>query len=214
MKNSSLILFYLYEFSDFSFCYSLLGHEFSRIDNFSASSTSPEFWSLSPTSRFLVLLKLLLFVLDIIFYYSYKYIYFCKGVLHLAQNRFEAALRDELERLRPRGYCRTLFGYSVSNVSHNNTTGWNLSLNSLEMNKFSTSSGPSSLSLYPKYLVAADGANSLVRRQLGIELVGREDMQTLVNVHFICRGLRDKLKRPAMLYFVFNEVCDVIILIL
>ena len=129
--------------------------------------------------------------------------------MHLAQNRFEAALRDELERLQSRGYCRTMFGHSVSSISHNNNTGWNVSLTPPGVNKSPPSSSSSNVSLRPRFLIAADGANSLVRRQLGVKLVGREDMQTLVNVHFVCQGLRDQLQRPAMLYFVFNEVCVV-----
>ena len=129
------------------------------------------------------------------------------GVLHLAQNRFEAALRDELERLQSRNYCRTLFGHSVSSVSHNSAAGWSVSLTPLDQSHSSANSSSSNpLSLHPRFLVAADGAHSLVRRQLGVRLVGREDMQTLVNVHFVCRGLRDQMQRPAMLYFVFNEV--------
>ena len=63
-------------------------------------------------------------------------------------------------------------------------------------------------SLTCDYLVAADGSNSFVRRQLGIELQGTDQLQTLINVHFTCPGLRNRLiPRPAMLYFVFNETC-------
>ena len=57
------------------------------------------------------------------------------------------------------------------------------------------------------YLIAADGANSFIRNKIGISLKGKAEMQTLLNVHFSCPGLRELLHpRPAMLYFVFNEV--------
>ena len=61
--------------------------------------------------------------------------------------------------------------------------------------------------LRPKYLIGADGSNSLIRKFCNIDMVGKANMQELLNVHFTCMGLRDLLKpRPAMLYFVFNEV--------
>lgn len=65
-----------------------------------------------------------------------------------------------------------------------------------------------SLELECKYLIGADGSNSFIRRSLGISMEGEEAMQYLMNVHFTCPGLRQLLQpRPAMLYFVFNEVC-------
>ena len=37
-------------------------------------------------------------------------------------------------------------------------------------------------------------------------IIGEEKLHTLINVHFICKGLKSWLNpRPAMLYFVFNE---------
>ena len=57
-----------------------------------------------------------------------------------------------------------------------------------------------------RYLVAADGANSRLRRMLGVPLRGKSDMQHLVNIHFIAPGLQSSLRgREAMLYFVFNS---------
>jgi hypothetical protein len=56
------------------------------------------------------------------------------------------------------------------------------------------------------YVIACDGSNSYIRRQLGIPMIGNDSLQTLVNVHFKCKGLDKFLKpRPAMLYFSFNE---------
>ena len=63
------------------------------------------------------------------------------------------------------------------------------------------------LDLSPRFIIAADGAHSPIREAIGIRLTGQEALQTLMNVHFICPGLRQLLQPcPAMLYFVFNEV--------
>ncbi|KAK9800880.1 hypothetical protein WJX73_005015 [Symbiochloris irregularis] len=57
-----------------------------------------------------------------------------------------------------------------------------------------------------EYVVAADGANSRVRRQLGVGLQGQEGLQQLCNIHFLSPGLGRMLQgaRPAMLYFCFG----------
>lgn len=57
-----------------------------------------------------------------------------------------------------------------------------------------------------EYVVAADGASSRVRRQLGIELQGQEALQQLCNIHFLSPDLGRMLQkaRPAMLYFCFG----------
>ena len=58
------------------------------------------------------------------------------------------------------------------------------------------------------FLVAADGAHSLTREQLGVTLSGRSAVQHLMNIHFavdptwLRRATRDS--RPAMLYFIYN----------
>eukprot|EP00466_Bigelowiella_natans_P014365 jgi/Bigna1/126708/aug1.3_g1416 len=58
------------------------------------------------------------------------------------------------------------------------------------------------------FLVAADGANSAFRTQLGINLEGSTALQHFVSVHFTCRDLWNRineLQRPGMLHFVFNR---------
>ncbi len=56
------------------------------------------------------------------------------------------------------------------------------------------------------YLIGADGAGSMVRQALNIELNGIPNMQYLINVHFHCPKLSQYLEnRHAMLYFVFNH---------
>lgn len=55
-------------------------------------------------------------------------------------------------------------------------------------------------------LVGADGAGSTVRRLVGIEMKGENDLQKLVSIHFFSRELGEYLlkDRPGMLYFIFN----------
>jgi 2-polyprenyl-6-methoxyphenol hydroxylase-like FAD-dependent oxidoreductase len=56
-------------------------------------------------------------------------------------------------------------------------------------------------------LIGADGANSTVRKGLGIELVDQSGtLQQLVNVHFFSRSLAEQLRTtmPAMLYFIYS----------
>lgn len=59
------------------------------------------------------------------------------------------------------------------------------------------------------YVVAADGAGSLVRAAAALEVSGRRALGHLVNVHFRCkelgRLLRARGQRPGMLSFVYNE---------
>ncbi len=62
------------------------------------------------------------------------------------------------------------------------------------------------------YLIAADGASSRVRKQLGIDMVGEAAMQHLVNIHFFSKDLWQHVKeRPAMLYFVFSSQAIVVL---
>lgn len=55
-------------------------------------------------------------------------------------------------------------------------------------------------------LVGTDGAGSIVRKLLGIDLRGEKDLQKLVSVHFFSKHLGDYLlnEQPGMLFFIFN----------
>lgn len=55
-------------------------------------------------------------------------------------------------------------------------------------------------------LVGADGAGSTVRRLIGIDMIGENDLQKLVSVHFLSKDLGNYLlkERPGMLFFIFN----------
>ena len=70
-----------------------------------------------------------------------------------------------------------------------------------------------SYSLSCRFLVAADGAASRTRKALGVDMIGQDDIQHLVNIHFWAPGLARRLRneRPAMLYFVFNPKAVVVV---
>lgn len=55
-------------------------------------------------------------------------------------------------------------------------------------------------------LVGSDGAGSTVRKLIGVDMKGEQDLQKLVSVHFVSRDLGQYLlhQRPGMLYFIFN----------
>jgi hypothetical protein len=59
-----------------------------------------------------------------------------------------------------------------------------------------------------KFVVAADGAHSSTRKQLGIDLFSENgNLQHLINVHFFSSQLSELLRSriPAMLYFVYSS---------
>ncbi|KAK9090174.1 hypothetical protein Sjap_023351 [Stephania japonica] len=55
-------------------------------------------------------------------------------------------------------------------------------------------------------LVGTDGAGSMVRKLVGIDMMGENDLQKLISVHFSSRELGQYLlnERPGMLFFIFN----------
>jgi putative polyketide hydroxylase/tetracenomycin A2 monooxygenase-dioxygenase len=106
---------------------------------------------------------------------------------HFPQNTFETILREQITT----DYCDARFGEQVERV----VVGAQGVQLHLQHGK----------SLLTDIVLAADGANSTVRRSLGIGFEGEEDLQTLVNIHFSCDLSEDHRLRPAMLYFVFNE---------
>lgn len=55
-------------------------------------------------------------------------------------------------------------------------------------------------------LVGTDGAGSTVRKLVGIQMRGEEDLQKLVSVHFLSKDLGQFLlkEKPGMLFFIFN----------
>ena len=66
--------------------------------------------------------------------------------------------------------------------------------------------------VHADYLIAADGASSRIRKQLGIRMIGEPAMQHLVNIHFFSKELWQHVReRPAMLYFVFSKQAIVVL---
>lgn len=55
-------------------------------------------------------------------------------------------------------------------------------------------------------LIGTDGAGSIVRKLVGIEMRGEKDLQKLVSVHFFSKDLGQFLlkENPGMLFFIFN----------
>lgn len=56
------------------------------------------------------------------------------------------------------------------------------------------------------YVVGTDGAQSTVRKLMGIGMIGEQDLQKLISIHFVSLDLGQYLmnKRPGMLFFIFN----------
>ena len=165
---------------DFCYCYSVLGHEYARVDHFSARETDPGFWRESPTN-----------------------------VVHLPQNKFEHILRGKvMQQQRDDDDCTTQlwWGYEALNVVRLQPN-MPLQVHVRPTNSSNSGSHGESAVITCDYVVAADGAHSLTRRLLDIPMRGESSLQTLINVHFTCPGLGKLLQRPrpAMLYFTFNE---------
>jgi len=83
------------------------------------------------------------------------------------------------------------------------------SLKRIDLNSNIISSAPIPDTIHCTYLIAADGAHSNIRESHQIEMNGNPNIQSLLNIHFRCTGFSQQLERvraPAMLYFVFNEV--------
>jgi hypothetical protein len=166
------------------YAHSLTGVQLHRVDHF--STTSSLYWEASPAN-----------------------------IGHLAQSKVEAILREEVasyskDKVSDQdGSVLFMKGYNVSGCTVRSSGGGE----SDAVHVLTTAVGctPDTKHLQHdiecRFLVGADGANSTVRKMLGIPMVGEEAMQHLVNVHFTCPGLRAKLlPRSGMLYFIFNEV--------
>ena len=122
-------------------------------------------------------------------------------VKHFSQNRLvplliEAASRYESSELR--------FGQAVRSLQQDDD-GVTIGLVATEDGKTSE--------LRCEYVIAADGAASTVRELCNIAMLGKSNLQHLVNVHFTHPTAWEVLQhRPAMLYFVFRpEVISVVV---
>ena len=125
------------------------------------------------------------------------------NVVHLSQNKFENILRCNYiasSGLSLNKYSKLYLGYESIKIVQTDKNNY-IHIRNLvdDNNEIDIIESP--------YVIGTDGSNSFIRRQCNIIMEGDESMQSLINVHFRCKGLHKLLKpRPAMLYFVFNEV--------
>ncbi|CAM9132737.1 unnamed protein product, partial [Hapterophycus canaliculatus] len=196
---------------DFVVCSTVLGRQLARVDNF--HGVEEERRALSPT-----------------------------GVAHLSQNVLLPLLLQETKRAMTDSCpsAQIVFNAEVTGLRRCNANDsrsrhqppspppqLELSVRrkrgsnthqGAEKNSYDGAITTESSTISCSYVVAADGAGSLVRAAAGMGLSGRRDLGHLVNIHFTCRELADllleqkdgkgkegKTKRPGMLYFVYNE---------
>ncbi|CAM9141189.1 unnamed protein product [Choristocarpus tenellus] len=124
------------------------------------------------------------------------------AVVHLSQNRLLPILLEEARNSATKscGASEIVFGMEVLGIQQERGQ---VSL-SVRPPSIAANSCPQQISC--DYLIAADGAHSIVRQHAGIDLHGHQAMSHLVNIHFTCEKLVERLPdRPGMLYFVYNE---------
>ena len=97
------------------------------------------------------------------------------NVLHLPQNTFELILQRYLCKPELEGVLSRYINLEAS-IDRNNTMNEKVSLTLTPIGR-----EKSSIKLSCDYLVAADGAHSMIRRSLGISLAGKASIQTLLN---------------------------------
>jgi 2-polyprenyl-6-methoxyphenol hydroxylase-like FAD-dependent oxidoreductase len=97
----------------------------------------------------------------------------CEPGQWCAQNQLEAALRDTLVR---RDSVTALWGHALSSIEQDDEG----------VTAFATAPDGGEVRVRARYLAGADGAQSLVRRQLGIQLAGRS--QEIGNAQIVFRA--------------------------
>lgn len=111
-----------------------------------------------------------------------------------SQDVFEPLMRQAAEKT---GLGELRFGHEVVELQHGGAPGDDHALVTVE----ERSTGRR-YQVEAAYLLAADGANSGIRRQLGISLSGPQDLAHFVNVYFRADFSRWTNHRPALLYWV------------
>ncbi|MYE84460.1 MAG: hypothetical protein F4X36_21955 [Gammaproteobacteria bacterium] len=111
---------------------------------------------------------------------------------NLSQDRFEAILFERLFATAGRDAVRfehAWEGYSTTNGQH--------------LSRVHTPDGP--LEVASHYLIGADGAGSRVRKAADIDMVGPDNLQTFMNIHFSA-NLREPLAgREGLLYWIMDK---------
>jgi 2-polyprenyl-6-methoxyphenol hydroxylase-like FAD-dependent oxidoreductase len=118
---------------------------------------------------------------------------FCEST-HLSQNKITPYLLEDILKPENSSHSNVKFNCAIENFKEeeNNVS---VQLSNGEVVKCD-------------YLVAADGANSRIRSKLNIPMIGKGELQTLMNIHFKCPpGLNWSNNQAAMLFFVYNPKC-------
>jgi 2,4-dichlorophenol 6-monooxygenase len=111
---------------------------------------------------------------------------------NLGQDKFERLLFDHLD-----APDKVLFSHAW--VGSRGSPGAYVS---------SVESGGSVLEVRSRYIIGADGAGSPVRKSLGIEMLGPDNIQSFMNIHFRADLRRHLEDRQALLYWVMDEAVE------
>lgn len=159
-----------------------------------------------------MLLLLELYLICKQFYPDFQKLISPVSVSHFSQYKLTRLLLGKLESLGFQLYTskkgathdnlldkKILMGYECVSVA-SSTEGVTVGVSILREGK------SASRNINCSILVGSDGARSVVRKLVGIDMVGERDLQRLINVHFLSRDLGRYLlhERPGMLFFVFN----------
>ena len=111
---------------------------------------------------------------------------------NLSQDRFEGILFEHLAATTGRDAVRFEHAWE----GYSTTDG-------LYLSRVHTPDGP--LEIASRYLIGADGAGSRVRKAAHIDMIGPDDIQTFVNIHFSA-NLREPLAgREGLLYWIMDK---------
>jgi 2-polyprenyl-6-methoxyphenol hydroxylase-like FAD-dependent oxidoreductase len=117
---------------------------------------------------------------------------------HLAQHTFCRILYNSALQGAPPD-THVLYNHKVTNVRRNEKSGEYL----VSARSSSESTAPETLYRSP-VVIAADGANSELRRSWGIAQAGQEGIQHLINVHIRTSSTLAQTFPKAMLYSIYN----------
>jgi 2,4-dichlorophenol 6-monooxygenase len=112
---------------------------------------------------------------------------------NLSQDQFEQMLFDRIPES-----AKVLFGHAWQNFEPS-TDGYVSTL---------TDPQGGAVVVESRYLIGADGASSRVRNAIGANMVGPDNLQTFLNIHFTA-NLREQLRgREGLLYWVMDKECE------
>ena len=138
---------------------------------------------------------------------------------HLAQNKFVSLLLQEARRhdemanngdVHNGRESRLRYGEEVIGISDHTPVSLSTTTTSLQQPSIITIQTSQGHSYHTRYLLAADGVHSTIRKHYGIAMMGDHSIQNLINVHFrtndsLSTYLMRRLQNQAMLHFVYNS---------